>query len=104
MVVFVTHGSPLCCTLPAKCSLQGGKEKPEPLEGKQSSTCWLVTLSCSCLSLQEAIGFVRGSVEEIIASTDGNLTRSLLTLLECLFQPFVPAEVRLFAAITCVHL
>uniref|UniRef100_G1MWR4 Dynein axonemal heavy chain 1 n=1 Tax=Meleagris gallopavo TaxID=9103 RepID=G1MWR4_MELGA len=42
--------------------------------------------------LKEAIGFVRGSVEEIIASTDGNLTRSLLTLLECLFQPFIPAE------------
>lgn len=67
--------------------------------------CWLVTLSCSCLSLQEAIVFVRGSVEEIIASTDGNLTRSLLVLLECLFQPFIPVEVRFFlAAITCVHL
>lgn len=67
--------------------------------------CWLLTLSCSCLSLQEAIGFVRGSVEEIIASTDGNLTRSLLVLLECLFQPFIPVEVRFFlAAITCVHL
>uniref|UniRef100_A0A8V1A4F4 Dynein axonemal heavy chain 1 n=1 Tax=Gallus gallus TaxID=9031 RepID=A0A8V1A4F4_CHICK len=42
--------------------------------------------------LKEAIGFVRGSVEEIIASTDGNLTRSLLVLLECLFQPFIPVE------------
>uniref|UniRef100_A0A8B9MD76 Dynein axonemal heavy chain 1 n=1 Tax=Accipiter nisus TaxID=211598 RepID=A0A8B9MD76_9AVES len=51
--------------------------------------CWL----CSCLSLQEAIGFVRRFVKEIIASTDSNLTRSLLMLLECLFQPFIPIEV-----------
>ncbi|OXB71351.1 UNVERIFIED_CONTAM: hypothetical protein H355_012757 [Colinus virginianus] len=42
--------------------------------------------------LKEAIGFVRRSVEEIIASTDGNLTRSLLMLLECLFQPSIPTE------------
>uniref|UniRef100_A0A8C2YBK7 Dynein axonemal heavy chain 1 n=1 Tax=Coturnix japonica TaxID=93934 RepID=A0A8C2YBK7_COTJA len=42
--------------------------------------------------LKEAIGFVRESGEEIIASTDGNLTRSLLVLLECLFQPYVPTE------------
>ncbi|XP_072203968.1 dynein axonemal heavy chain 1 [Excalfactoria chinensis] len=42
--------------------------------------------------LKEAIGFVRESVEEIIASTDGNLTRSLLVLLECLFQPYIPTE------------
>lgn len=53
----------------------------------------MVTLSCSCLSLQEAIGFVRRFVKEIIASTDSNLTRSLLMLLECLFQPFIPTEV-----------
>ncbi|KAM6325251.1 LOW QUALITY PROTEIN: dynein axonemal heavy chain 1 [Podargus strigoides] len=42
--------------------------------------------------LKDAISFVRGSVKEIIASTDSNLTKSLLTLLECLFQPFVPSE------------
>nr|XP_013047409.2 dynein axonemal heavy chain 1 isoform X1 [Anser cygnoides]XP_047928500.1 dynein axonemal heavy chain 1 isoform X1 [Anser cygnoides]XP_047928502.1 dynein axonemal heavy chain 1 isoform X1 [Anser cygnoides]XP_047928506.1 dynein axonemal heavy chain 1 isoform X1 [Anser cygnoides] len=42
--------------------------------------------------LKEAIGFVRRFVKEIIASTDGNLTRSLLMLLECLFQPFIPVE------------
>ncbi|XP_050760847.1 dynein axonemal heavy chain 1 [Gymnogyps californianus] len=42
--------------------------------------------------LKEAIGFVRRFVKEIIASTDSNLTRSLLTLLECLFQPFIPIE------------
>uniref|UniRef100_A0A8B9M6P2 Dynein axonemal heavy chain 1 n=1 Tax=Accipiter nisus TaxID=211598 RepID=A0A8B9M6P2_9AVES len=42
--------------------------------------------------LKEAIGFVRRFVKEIIASTDSNLTRSLLMLLECLFQPFIPIE------------
>ncbi|XP_025927284.1 dynein heavy chain 1, axonemal [Apteryx rowi] len=42
--------------------------------------------------LEEAISFVRKSVKEIIASTDSNLTRSLLMLLECLFQPFIPIE------------
>ncbi|NXL44771.1 DYH1 protein, partial [Podilymbus podiceps] len=42
--------------------------------------------------LKEAIGFVRTSVKEIIPSTDSNLTRSLLMLLECLFQPFIPIE------------
>ncbi|XP_037242845.1 dynein heavy chain 1, axonemal [Falco rusticolus] len=42
--------------------------------------------------LKEAIGFVRRFVKEIVASTDSNLTRSLLTLLESLFQPFIPIE------------
>ncbi|NWX92741.1 DYH1 protein, partial [Nothoprocta pentlandii] len=42
--------------------------------------------------LKEAITFVRKSVKEIIASTDSNLTRSLLMLLECLFQPFIAIE------------
>ncbi|NWW95122.1 DYH1 protein, partial [Rhynochetos jubatus] len=42
--------------------------------------------------LKEAVGFVRRFVKEIVASTDSNLTRSLLMLLECLFQPFVPIE------------
>ncbi|NWQ64257.1 DYH1 protein, partial [Neopipo cinnamomea] len=42
--------------------------------------------------LKDAINFVRSSVKEIIASTDSNLTRSLLMLLECLFQPFIPIK------------
>nr|XP_021152153.1 dynein heavy chain 1, axonemal [Columba livia] len=42
--------------------------------------------------LKDAIGFVRRFVKEITASTDSNLTRSLLVLLECLFQPFIPSE------------
>lgn len=62
---------------------------------------WVVTLNCSCLFLQEAIGFVRRFVKEVIASTDGNLTRSLLTLLECLFQPVIPGEVRFCCYCMC---
>lgn len=46
-------------------------------------------------SLQKAITFVRASVKEVIASTDSNLTMSLLKLLDCFFKPFVPKEVRL---------
>ncbi|NWV36400.1 DYH1 protein, partial [Grantiella picta] len=42
--------------------------------------------------LKEAIDVVRNSVKEIIASTDSNLTRSLLVLLECLYQPFIPIK------------
>lgn len=46
-------------------------------------------------SLQESIAFVRSSVKEVIASTNSNLTLSLLKLLDCLFKPFLPKEVRL---------
>ncbi|KAH0630033.1 hypothetical protein JD844_012597 [Phrynosoma platyrhinos] len=42
--------------------------------------------------LEDSIIFVRTSVKEIIASTDSNLTRSLLKLLDCFFQPFIPVE------------
>ncbi|XP_051667332.1 dynein axonemal heavy chain 1 [Manacus candei] len=42
--------------------------------------------------LKDAIDFVRSSVKEIITSTDSNLTRSLLVLLECLYQPFIPIK------------
>ncbi|KAH1168316.1 dynein axonemal heavy chain 1 [Mauremys mutica] len=42
--------------------------------------------------LEESISFVRSSVKEIIASTDSNLTMSLLKLLECFFEPFIPIE------------
>ncbi|KAM9533492.1 LOW QUALITY PROTEIN: dynein axonemal heavy chain 1 [Guaruba guarouba] len=41
--------------------------------------------------LKEVIGFVQRFME-VIASTDSNLTRSLLVLLECFFQPFIPIE------------
>ncbi|XP_048343305.1 LOW QUALITY PROTEIN: dynein axonemal heavy chain 1 [Sphaerodactylus townsendi] len=42
--------------------------------------------------LEESITYVRRSVKEIIASTDFNLTMSLLKLLDCFFQPFIPIE------------
>ncbi|XP_019331155.1 dynein axonemal heavy chain 1 [Alligator mississippiensis] len=42
--------------------------------------------------LEDSISFVRRSVKEVIASTDSNLTMSLLKLLECFFQPFIPIE------------
>ncbi|XP_034961986.1 dynein axonemal heavy chain 1 isoform X2 [Zootoca vivipara] len=42
--------------------------------------------------LEDSIRFVRSSVKEIITSTDANLTMSLLKLLDCFFQPFIPVE------------
>ncbi|XP_066555780.1 dynein axonemal heavy chain 1 [Amia ocellicauda] len=42
--------------------------------------------------LQDSITFVRQSVREVIASMDSNLTCSLLRLLDCFFQPFIPRE------------
>ncbi|KAM4722817.1 dynein axonemal heavy chain 1 [Rhinophrynus dorsalis] len=42
--------------------------------------------------IQDSIKFVRRSVREVIASTDSNLVMSLLKLLECFFQPFIPQE------------
>uniref|UniRef100_A0A8C5ZKT2 Dynein axonemal heavy chain 1 n=1 Tax=Marmota marmota marmota TaxID=9994 RepID=A0A8C5ZKT2_MARMA len=42
--------------------------------------------------LEESIGFVRSSVKEVIASTNSNLTMSLLKLLDCFFKPFLPRE------------
>lgn len=43
---------------------------------------------------QDSIRFVRESVKEVITSMDSNLTCSLLKLLDCFFQPFIPQEVR----------
>ncbi|XP_023393798.1 dynein heavy chain 1, axonemal [Pteropus vampyrus] len=42
--------------------------------------------------LEESIAFVRSSVKEVIASTNSNLTLSLLKLLDCFFKPFQPKE------------
>ncbi|XP_077133083.1 dynein axonemal heavy chain 1 isoform X2 [Ranitomeya variabilis] len=42
--------------------------------------------------LQDAIQFVHRSVKEVIASTASNLVLSLLKLLDCFFQPFIPRE------------
>ncbi|XP_041081390.1 dynein heavy chain 1, axonemal [Polyodon spathula] len=42
--------------------------------------------------LQDSIAFVRKSVKEVITSTDSNLACSMLRILDCFFQPFVPKE------------
>ncbi|KAF4107339.1 dynein axonemal heavy chain 1 isoform X1 [Onychostoma macrolepis] len=42
--------------------------------------------------LQDSIQFVRKSVKEVITSMDSNLTCSLLKLMDCFFQPFIPRE------------
>ncbi|XP_008850074.1 dynein heavy chain 1, axonemal [Nannospalax galili] len=42
--------------------------------------------------LESSITFVRSTVKEVIASTNSNLTMSLLKLLDCFFKPFLPKE------------
>lgn len=44
---------------------------------------------------------LRSSVKEIIASTNSNLVTSLLVLLECLYQPFVPIKVDFAVSYHC---
>ncbi|KAJ8259834.1 hypothetical protein GJAV_G00174010 [Gymnothorax javanicus] len=66
--------------------------------------CWLRTIP-SCIQpyseqlsslftcfLEDSISFMRASVKEVITSMDSNLTCSLLKLLDCFFQPFIPRE------------
>ena len=52
-----------------------------------------------CVSTQDSISFVRSTVKEVITSMDSNLTCSLLKLLDCFFQPFVPREVTVLLCI-----
>ncbi|XP_037386166.1 dynein axonemal heavy chain 1 isoform X5 [Talpa occidentalis] len=66
--------------------------------------CWLKTLPAFLKPyeetfmglfvsfLEESITFIRSSVKEVIASTNSNLTMSLLKLLDCFFTPFLPKE------------
>ncbi|XP_009304459.3 dynein axonemal heavy chain 1 [Danio rerio] len=66
--------------------------------------CWLRTIpdmfrpyadqinSLFTRFLQDSIRFVRESIKEVITSMDSNLTCSLLKLLDCFFQPFIPRE------------
>lgn len=42
---------------------------------------------------EPCITFVRRKLKEIVTSTDGNLTFSLLKMMECFFSPFLPREV-----------
>ncbi|XP_035245196.1 dynein heavy chain 1, axonemal isoform X1 [Anguilla anguilla] len=66
--------------------------------------CWLRTIP-ACIQpyseqltslfsrfLEDSIAFVRNSVKEAVTSMDSNLTCSLLKLLDCFFQPFIPRE------------
>ncbi|XP_018600098.2 dynein heavy chain 1, axonemal isoform X2 [Scleropages formosus] len=66
--------------------------------------CWLRTIpepikpysqmltSLFTRFLQDSVSFVRKSVKEVISTMDSNLTCSLLKLLDCFFQPFIPRE------------
>ncbi|KAI4880923.1 hypothetical protein NFI96_025448, partial [Prochilodus magdalenae] len=66
--------------------------------------CWLRTIptplqpytqqldSLFTRFLQDSITFLRTSLTEVITSMDSNLTCSLLKLLDCFFQPFMPRE------------
>lgn len=45
------------------------------------------------LYFKPAIKFVRKEMKEIVPTVDCNLVFSLLKLLDCFFQPFVPQEV-----------
>ena len=42
---------------------------------------------------EPSINFVRKNLKEIVPSTNGNLTFSLLKMMDCFFAPFVPKEV-----------
>ncbi|XP_060621830.2 dynein axonemal heavy chain 1 [Anolis sagrei] len=78
--------------------------EPSILGLKPFTECWLKKIpdimkpysekldSLFSRFLEDSIRFVRSSVKEIIASTDSNLARSLLKLLDCFFQPFIPVE------------
>ena len=43
--------------------------------------------------LEPTIKYVSRYLKEIVPSTDGNLTFSLLKMMDCFFAPFIPAEV-----------
>uniref|UniRef100_A0A8C9SYH1 Dynein axonemal heavy chain 1 n=1 Tax=Scleropages formosus TaxID=113540 RepID=A0A8C9SYH1_SCLFO len=62
--------------------------------------CWLLVFvnqindfDGSNFCPQDSVSFVRKSVKEVISTMDSNLTCSLLKLLDCFFQPFIPREV-----------
>ncbi|XP_029908318.1 dynein heavy chain 1, axonemal [Myripristis murdjan] len=63
------------------------KKVPEPLKPYSEQLNVLFTRF-----LQDSITFVRKSVKEVIASLDSNLTCSLLKLMDCFFNPFIPRE------------
>lgn len=44
------------------------------------------------LCFQPSIKFIRKSAKEIVSTVDGNLTFSLIRILDCFFKPFIPQE------------
>lgn len=40
--------------------------------------------------MEPTIAYVRKNLKEIVPSTDGNLTFSMLKLMDCFFSPFIP--------------
>ena len=69
--------------------------------------CWLKKLPEAILPHKEkleilfhkfmepSIKFLRKNLKEIVPTNNGNLTFSLLKLLDCFFVPFIPKEVAL---------
>ena len=43
--------------------------------------------------MEPSIKFLRKNLKEIVPTTNGNLTFSLLKLMDCFFVPFIPKEV-----------
>ena len=44
--------------------------------------------------MEPSIKYVRRNLKEIVPSTDGNITFSLLKMMDCFFAPFIPPEVQ----------
>ncbi len=67
--------------------------------------CWMKTLPEVILPhkdkiealfykfMEASIKFVRKNLKEIVTSMDGNLTFSILKMMDCFFTPFIPKEV-----------
>ena len=67
------------------CWLKQLPKAIEPYREQLEELCYRFTEPC--------IKFVRRNLKEIVSSTDGNLTFSLLKLMDCFFAPFIPKEV-----------
>ena len=74
------------------------KQLPKPIEPhKERLEELFYTFTEPCIK------FVRRNLKEIVSSTDGNLTFSLVKMMDCFFAPFVPREVSftLLLSTTC---
>ena len=50
-------------------------------------------VSIAFLMLQPCVEFLRKNLKEFVPSVDGNLTFSLVNILDCFFKSFIPKEV-----------